>query len=178
MSTWWRRNRVAVYVVALLLPITLLGVGGWDWWSANFGRPVVPVSAADGEEIEFGGITWGPAVANVLTPSADANVPPGAKLLEVDIPVDRHGEDTACVIGALKELSGAEREWSADTGDANWDYRKHTFCPTDPASDSYPAGPFRIEVPFILPADATGPFVLDVVLQDELPRVLRLEVVP
>jgi hypothetical protein len=175
---WWRRNAVALIALPVLVALALGGMGGWEWWKQNQAEPIFPVTAAAGESIEFGDVTWGPATASVQTPSIDADMPPGAQLLAVEIPVDRHGEPTACSVRLLREVGGAERSWEADALQADWDYRKHTFCPTDPTADSYPAGRFSLEVPFFVPADATGPFEVEVVLSDELPRVLRLEVTP
>lgn len=173
---WWRRNRFPLIVTITLLPVAVAGVGAWEWWKASQQSAVLPVEVAEGETISFGGVTFGPASSDLGVPGPDADLPPNAQIVEVTVAVDRHGAATDCAVVVLRESGGAGREWDPDAFSVGADYRNHTLCPTDPASESFPDGPFTIEVPFVLPRGVEGPFEVDLVVLDQLPRFLRFDV--
>lgn len=177
MSAWWRRNRRSLLAVVVLVPLTVGVAGGWEFWKQVQGRPTFAVTADAGTTIDFDGITFGPATAEQIT-VPDVELPPGTKVVAVSVPVDRHGASTACSIPVLRELGGQGRLWEADHQILRWDWRLHTFCPADPEADSFPDGPFTIDVPFIVPDDVTGKLGVEFTLVDELPRYVRLVVVP
>lgn len=177
MSAWWRRNRRALLAVVILIPLTVGVAGGWEFWKRVQGRPTFAVTAAAGSTIDFDGITFGPATAaEVSSPAID--LAPDSKVISVSVPVDRHGAATACSIPVLRELGGQGRLWEADHQLLRWDSSLYTFCPSDPKWDSFPDGPFTIDVPFIVPDDVSGELGVEFTLIDELPRYLRLVVVP
>ncbi len=178
MRAWWRDNRTALLAVAVLIPVTAGVLGGWEWWkAAQAGRPTFAVTAEPGETVELAGATFGPGAAEeIAVPGED--LPTGTKVIAVEIPVDRHGAATSCSIPVLRELSGSERVFEADHSALDWDYRRQVLCPTDRDSDSFPDGPFSLEVPYLVPADVTGPLAVDLTVADELPRFVRVVVVP
>ena len=177
-ATWLRRNALALSAVAVLLPVTAAVVVGNEWWSANSGRDVFPVTVAEGESARFGGISWGPARASDAEPGENAELPPRTKVIAVDIPVDRHGKATTCTVTGLRETSGAQREWQVDTKTTDWNYRLQTFCKSESTVESGQSGPFTLSLPFVVPDDIDGPLAVDLVVIDELPRFLRVEVTP
>lgn len=177
MRGWWRRNRSALLALVILLPVTVGIFCGWEWWKTSSGRPTFAVTAERGESVDLGGVTFGPARATETT-IADAEIPPGTKILAVRIPVDRHGATTGCEVYALREMAGKERVFEADTARLPWDFHRYTLCPMDPEADLFPTGPFSIDVPFIVPEDVDGPLGVELLIVDELPRYARLIVVP
>jgi hypothetical protein len=169
---WWRRNAVALIAVAVLLPATTAIVVGYEWWGYHQSRPEIPVTVDAGATADFAGATWGPATAEPLTPGPSDEVPAGAKLVVVQVPVDPDGDVPVCASPSLRELGGEGRQWNEATADVDWDYELPTLC------DSEATGPFTVSVPFLLPQDATGPFGVEFAVGDELPRYLRLVVDP
>lgn len=177
MSGWWRRNRGALLALGILVPVTVGVFCGWEWWKTASGQPTFAVTAQQGESIDLGGVTFGPARVTKTT-IADTEIPAGTKILAVRVPVDRHGGVTGCQVYALRELDGRERVFEADTALVPWDYNRYTLCPMDPEAELFPAGPFSIDVPFIVPDDVDGPLGVELLIVDELPRYARLVVVP
>lgn len=168
---WWRRNAVALAAVAVLLPATGFVVTANEWWAINQSQPVFPTTAEAGARVMFADAEWGPASAEDWS-AASVDLPPDAKVIVVEVPVDPGDATVACTAPVLRELGGAGRQWSEATYEVGWDDDRPTFC------SSEVSGPFTIAVPFLLPADAEGPFGVDLTLGDELPGFLRLVVVP
>lgn len=168
---WWRRNAVALIALAVLLPATVIATGYNEWNGYFSGRPVLPITVAAGEEEVVSGETWGPAQIELVEdddPRA-TGVPSGARLVVATIEVPVGAE---CFAPMLREVDGLEREWNqARRVELNW----HTsdgasgYCSAENVTS-------RLETPFVVPADATGPFELDVSIPDELPRFLRFVV--
>jgi hypothetical protein len=177
VSGWWRRNRRALIAVIILLPLTAGVAGGWEWWKRVQGRPTFATIAPAGEAVDFGGITFGPATAEEIT-VPDVDLPENTTVIAVDVEIDRHGATTACSTPVLRELSGEGRLWEADMSKVGWASRYYTFCPSDPDQDSFPTGPFSIDVPFIVPDDVVGELGVEFLVVDELPRYVRLVVSP
>jgi hypothetical protein len=166
---WWRRNTFALGAVIVLVPATALIVGGHEWWSMYQAAPLFAATAEEGSEIEYARATWGPATA--VEESSD-EVPEGAKLIVVEVPVDPADRPVACNVPVLRELGGEQRQWDTASYDVDWSYENPTLC------DSEATGPFTIAVPYLVPDDAVGPFGVDLVLSDQLPGFLRLTVSP
>jgi hypothetical protein len=171
MRGWWRRNLTALIAVAVLVPATALVLGGNEWWFMYQGRAALPVTAASGERPAFGDAQWGPASVREVT-DPDLDIPPGTKILLVEVPVDPEDGPLSCTVEGLRELTGAGRQWDANSTGFFWDDPRPTSC--DPEA----AGASAFAVPFLVPDDATGPFGLELSVVDELPRYLRLTVVP
>lgn len=168
---WWRRNTAALVAVALLVPATILVVGGPDIWDALRSRPLIPTTASPGESLDYAGASWGPARAIVR--DAPDELPEDTKIIDVEVLVDPRSEDLTCSPPTLRELS-TDREWS----DATWELQldsapdRTTLCRIDGG------GPFTLAVSYLVPDEAVGPFGLDLVLADETPSFLRFVVSP
>jgi hypothetical protein len=169
---WWRRNAVALAAVAVLLPVTALVIGGNEWWLVNQSRPVVPTTVPAGTGADWAGMRWGPATLRELPSDAEDGLPPGAKVVVVEVPVDPGGHPVACSAPVLRELDGAQRQWDDAASEVDWDYDRPTACVSD--AD----GPYTVAAPFLIPGDAAGPFGVELTVVDELPAFLRLVVVP
>lgn len=177
MSGWWRRNRRAVIAVIILLPLTAGVAGGWEWWKRSQGRPTFAVVAPAGGTVDFGGITFGPATAQEIA-VPDVDLPEDSTIIAVDVEIDRHGATTACSTPVLRELGGEGRLWEADMSKVGWDSDYDTLCPSDPRQESFPRGPFSIDVPFVIPDDVVGDLGVEFLVVDELPSYVRLVVSP
>lgn len=169
---WWRRNAVALGAVAVLLPLTAVVIGGSEWWLVNQSRPVLPHTVPVGASADWAGMAWGPATATELPADAGSELPAGARVIVVEVPVDPGGDPVACGTPMLRELSGAQRQWSDATAEVDWDYDRPTGCVSD--AD----GPYTVAAPFLVPDDAVGPFGVELTVVDRLPGFLRLVVAP
>lgn len=169
---WWRRNAVALAAVAVLLPATLGAVFATEWWRMFQAQPVFATVIPAGAQGEWADADWGPASITDETAQYAADLPPGTRVLVAEIPV-RPGEDEIlCSPPTLRELDGVGRQWDEATTRIDWDYDRPTLC----ASDA--VGSYTVAVPFVVPDDVQGPLGVDVEVLDELPRFLRLVVVP
>jgi len=169
---WWRRNTVALVALVVLVPATALILGGWEWWKVNQQGSLFPAVAAAGAEVDFAGTTWGPATIEEVPAAPGADLPAGARVVHVTIPVEPGSAPPSCSSPMLREAEGAGREWADAVIDVDWDYEHPSSCYSEDP------GPFTMVVPYLIPADARGPFVVDLAVADELPRFLRFEVVP
>ncbi|GAB3274049.1 hypothetical protein [Microbacterium lacusdiani] len=167
--SWWRRNGLALGALAALIPAAVIVIGGQEWITYYGYRPISPIEVPEGESVEFAGATFGDARLTDATAELTDQIPADAKVVVVEIAVRPGAEPPMCDL-TLREASGA-RHWeraSSPSGPLDWDGTD--YCPSDSTA------PYLIEAPFLLPEDAEGPFVAELVVADELPRFLRLEV--
>lgn len=169
-ARWWRRNAVALAAVAVLLPITAVVVGGNEWWNANQAGPVFPTTVDAGTTVDYGGATWGPARWGTVAADTASDAPAGARAVVIEVPVDPHGKILSCSTPMLRETNGEGRRWSDALADLDWNDDNPSSCPSDDAA------PFTIEVPYLVPDDAAGPFDLELTLSDQLPGYLLLRI--
>jgi hypothetical protein len=171
---WWRRNALPLVGVAVLLPATF-GMVGWNEWNDYFsGRPTQPVVASAGASVEFEDAIWGPAEIEIMEPGAEFEAPADSQVVMVAVPVDPGADAATCLAPTLRENTGARREWQHVTFEIGW----------SPSSDQLGScaltgtDPFTMTVAFLVPLDAAGPFAVDFVSPDALPRFVRLLVEP
>lgn len=171
---WWRRNALPLVAVAVLLPATF-GVVGWNEWNDYFsGRPTQPVVAPPAASVEFEGAVWGPAEIEVVERGAELDAPVGSQVVMVAVPVDPGPDAATCLPPTLRESTGARREWQDVTFEIGWS------PPSGQLGSCAGTGtdPFTITVAFLVPLDATGPFAVELVSPEALPRFARLLVEP
>ncbi|GAA5149556.1 hypothetical protein GCM10025768_12960 [Microbacterium pseudoresistens] len=163
--SWWRRNRVALIALALLVPLTFGVIGAREWWTRFEDRPVFPSEVSVGEVTA--GAQWAGAEITDITARVDRDVPEGTRVLLVRLDVEPLQDAVGCRNPVLRELDGEHREWSAASGslmprgaDAV------TECPDDSAA------PFELVIPYVVPADA-GALALDVDVAVIRPGFLR-----
>lgn len=145
-------------------------------WTDYFGaRPTQELSVAVAEEVTFGGATW--QLENVLAGTSDDvdKIPDGTTLVVVRVDVTPTGgaEAPTCMLRLIERGGDAgDREWSS-AAQRPIDYRTTdgftSYCAADATE------PYSLEVPFVIPTDATGQFSLLIEVAQELPQFLRLE---
>lgn len=171
VSAWWRRNGIALLVLAVLVPVGGIGIAQHER-TALSGSGEVPVPASASGGVDLAGITVGPARAEF---DSVANAPTGTRVVTVHLPIDTHGDDMSCLSPLLRETEGLQRTWresALELGLDSFDAERPTSCPMD-------AGRwFTLVTSYLVPVDATGPFYVDLTWADALPEFARLRVQP
>lgn len=174
--SWWRRNTAALIALAVLLPASAWAIG-WREWSSMYdngatrSRPVLPDEEG---VVDLVGTFWGPARSASLDASEDPSIPAGTQVVAVKVPVDnREGSEPAgCPAPVLVEQSTG-RQWSEMSLELGaYDLESPVSCD----SERYDA--YELFVPFIIPADAEGPFWIDISPFDGGSEFVRLPVAP
>ncbi|MBB4141135.1 hypothetical protein BKA10_002929 [Microbacterium invictum] len=165
---WWRRNAAALAALVVLVPVTVLVVGGNEWREYYGFRASMPVEVASGERTTYAGAEFGGADIAPLT-AEGLEVPEGARAFLVTVEVaPTTTTPPSCLPLSLHEQGGAQREWSVDASLRWYDRDRPSGC------DSLATGPYTIATPFLVPDDATGPFFVDLFVVGEAPRFLRV----
>lgn len=167
MSSLWRRNLLAFAVLGLIaVPAGWLAVQHERSQYSSFSGDH-PVDGHEREATRFGGMAFGP----VSTVTVDnENAPPHTEVLQVTVAVDPGVFTANCGTPTLHEVGGQNRQWIADRDnllDLPYDENRMVAC--DSATS-----PFEMTLHYIVPADAKGPFTLNVVVDRALPNYLRL----
>lgn len=173
--SWWRRNLIALVALVVLLPVTAAAVG-WQEWYQFFGfgtRAVSAVVVADGETADLAGATWGPLRGGEVQDISGLDVPDGARLLAVAVPVDASTAAVACALPTLVEQKTG-REWRPVATEIGY------FPGADEPQTclSGETGAYDLVVPFVVPDDAEGPFWVDVMPYDAGGSFLRFSFEP
>ena len=170
---WWRSNAWALIALALLIPAVVVTVGANEWSDYFSGRPSQPIDVRAGDSAGAGDAEIGPASAEFSTDDT-LTVPDGMRVVVASIHVDPGDPAIGCVPLVLRESSGAQRQWDEASLEVGWPYDAED--PTSCASDA--TGPYTLVTPFLVPDDARGPFSVELVTGKELPRFVRLAIVP
>lgn len=171
VNAWWRRNGIALLALAVLVPVGGIGVAQHER-TALTGSGKDPVTADAAGAVELAGITVGPARAEF---ESRAGAPDGTRVVTVHLPVDTHGDDLSCLPPVLREADGLQRSWresALELGLDSFDAERPTSCPAD--GERW----FTLVTSYLVPADATGPFDVDLTWADALPAFARLRVAP
>ena len=143
--------------LVLLIPGVLLATGLTPWTED---RPEPVVAGASGT-VEIGDATWGPVKAAVLEDTEGLDVPPGAKLIAVKVPVAPHdpvARPVHCQTPRLVEQRSG-RTWEEVTLDVGLPYSA-----TEPVRCNPDEPNAALIVAFVVPADSAGPYWVDVPL--------------
>lgn len=176
MTGWWRRNAVALGALAVIAPITF-GAIAWDGWqNQNLFVNSIPIDIADGDSMELLDATWGPIRASEIAYTSGFDMPADVKIIAAAIPVDPHGDAPPCLAPTLVQQSTGIRfpESRFQLGLLS-SSEEPTSCVTDGENR---VAPYEMIVPFIVPADAEGPFWVEVASVDAIPSVLRFSIDP
>jgi len=157
--SWWRRNRLALVALAILVPATAFAVG-WQEWRQYFafdGRPVTPIAVEEGDSKDTAGASWGPVRGGEITDVAGLDVPPDTRLIAVAVPADPDTDGLICDTPVLVEQKTG-REWRPVRSEIGLesDPTEPERCMPDQTS------PYELVVPFVVPDDVEGPFWVDV----------------
>jgi hypothetical protein len=158
-ASWWRSNRLALIALAVLAPATVLGVG-WHEWYQYYGygaRPYIPVAVDDDESAELAGATWGPVRGGELDDITGLDVPAGATVIAVGVPVDPEAKGVGCMSPVLVDQQTG-REWKSARSEIG--LLSHPDEPEICVSDT--AAPYELILPFVVPDDVEGPFWVDI----------------
>lgn len=173
--SWWRRNRLALIAVAILLPATVVAVGGQNWRLiyAFDARPVHPIVVEEKDSAELAGAAFGPVRSGVIEDLSGLDVPEGAKLIVAGIPVDSGAEGVSCRQPTLTHQASG-RQWTLMRSEIGADYNAEEpeYC------SSEETGSYELIAPFVVPEDLEGPFWVDVWPQDAGGTFLRFSIDP
>lgn len=159
LPSWWRSNRWALAALAALLPAVGFGIGWheWDGWFGHGARPITPVMAEAEETVDLAGAEWGPVRSGELTDLQGLDVPAGATVIGVIVPVAPGADGVSCQTPTLTQQSTG-RSWTPVRSEIGLDYNadEPETCIVDET------GPYELVVPFVVPDDVEGPFWVDV----------------
>ncbi|GAA1924232.1 hypothetical protein GCM10009775_15710 [Microbacterium aoyamense] len=148
---WWRSNALALGAIAVLAPVTavVISLNAWQDLPAMHTRAV-----AVGETAEYAGADVGPLRASF---DRVEGAPPGARVIAVELELDPRRSEFACLPPELVEASGQGRRWieSSLSLDRPYDPERVTYC------DTSQPGPYTLSLDYVVPSDASGPFVLE-----------------
>ena len=171
MSGWWRSNAIALGALVLLVPATVMSIS-WNEWANNDAYTASrPLTLAPGDTIQYGGVTVGPASAE-FTDSPLA--PQGTRVVSVSLRIDPGETSILCSEPPLHEMDGAMRQWNSASYelDRGWDVNHPTSCIDGETR------PYTLEVDYLVPSDAVGPFAVEFSLTDALPEFVSAVVEP
>lgn len=157
MTSWWRRQRVAVTAL-LVAAVAVVAVHVW--------LDVLPTATGDPRTIEAVDGTAEIAGQTLSVGSArwdEFEAPGGSRTLSIRIDSGGGSEATTCGLFTLAEAEG-DRVWS--------NARSALDVPFE-AGESYcqeASGPYALLAVFVLPDDADGPFVLEIPGDGEVAR--------
>jgi hypothetical protein len=157
--SWWRRNRLALVILAVLVPVTAAGVtwNEWHWYFGYGALPIIPVDVEEDDTAELAGATWGPVRGGELKDFSGLDVPDGSTVIAAAIPVDPDAEGVGCDVPVLVEQATG-REWRPARSEIglSWSADEPGNCVPDTAA------PYEMIVPFVVPDDIEGPFWVEV----------------
>lgn len=148
---------IALGALVLLIPGVLLATGLTPWTTD---RPE-PVLAHAAGTVDVGDATWGPVKAVVVTDTTGLDVPSGAKLIAVKVPVAPHDpadRPVHCETPRLIEQRTG-RTWEEVTMEVGVPYSA-----TEPVRCNPDEPDAALIVAFLVPADSKGPYWVDVPL--------------
>lgn len=171
---WWRRNRLALLAVAVLVPVIGLGIPRFEWQIGYSMAPAqTPVEVADEGTLDLRDATWGPIRSDEIDDLTGLDMPPDTKLIAAVIPVDPDaGSKVACNPPRLVQQSTG-REWKPVRSEIGIPYaaEERDTC------DSTTTEPYQLVVGFVLPEDVSGPFWLEVTSLTD-PTFVRFSIDP
>lgn len=158
-GSWWRRNRLALLALAMLIPATGFGVL-WQEWQRWYGTGVVPYRSVIAEEkaaVELAGAEWGPVRSTEIEDLSGLDVPDDATVIAVALPVDPESDRVSCSSPELVQQSTG-RTWKPVRSEIGlgYDADEPDRC------SSLETAPYELIVAFVLPDDVDGPFWVDV----------------
>lgn len=183
MTGWWRRNRLALIALAVLVPLATATLVGVAWSRYYLYEPTIPQDPGEDGTVELADTTWGPVRAKDLTDVGELLAPSDSRVIAVAVPVDPHGESPSCSSPTLVEQSTGRRweEMTDELGVPSSADDESTFCmmpEDDENGDPGPVVPYEIVVGYIVPEDAAGPFWVEISVVDDLPSFIRFSVEP
>lgn len=168
--SWWRRNRLALIALAILVPGTAAGIG-WHEWHQYYGfeaRPFQPIVVEEEGTADLAGATWGPIRGGEIGDTSGLDVPDDATVIAVGIPVAAGTDGVRCDGPVLVDQTTG-REWRTARSEIGLlsDSAEPEFCLKSQTGD------YELILPFVVPDDVEGPFWVDVWPQEAGGSFLR-----
>jgi len=181
VTTWIRRNAVALVAVVVLAPATIAITFASEWGSYFQSRASQPITVAADESATFAGTQWRINNTRRIPASSaeglEAGLPSGSDLVVVTVEVrpgdlTDDGQSPFCVV-RLDELDGTRvaRTWN-DAIFSAIQYRGGSDVESSCVSDL--VDPYRFEAIFVVPDDTDGDLALQLEVTAELPQYLHL----
>lgn len=170
VSGWWRTNAVALGALVVLIPAAALPMSWNEWAGIREGTATEPIRLASGESARYAEAVVGPVSAEFTElPLA----PRDTRVVTVTVPIEPGDPAIACSPFLLKEVDGARREWTPrqDLG-RDWDSDRATFC------DDEATARYEVELDYLVPKDASGPFVVEFGSAGSYPQFVSAVVAP
>lgn len=169
---WLKRNMLALPALVVLLPATVLVVGGYEWWDYFSGRPVIALEPDEESEkpgtVELLGSTFGPAHGTLEAPET-FDAPAGSAVLVVELPVDPGDEPYACLTPTLRETETG-REWNEGSTRIAVPTMLTTACQGDATE------PYVMHLHYLIPETAGESFTIELSVADAHPEFARIPV--
>lgn len=168
---WWRTNAAALVAIAVLVPVTVGAIAVNEWSSYDLGHATKPIHVEPGESARYDGARIGPASAE-FTDAPGA--PGGTRVVSATVLVTPGDEPISCVSPVLREAGGAGRQWSEASFalEREYDPALKTSCDSD-----LPIR-YSLTLEYLVPEDATGPFVIELSAADAYPQYVSLRIQP
>ncbi|KJL36465.1 hypothetical protein [Microbacterium azadirachtae] len=177
---WWRSNALALGLVTVLLPATVLGIGWWQWKYAypDSGQPIWAVEPGASGTVDLQEATWGPVRAKEVSDTKGLDMPRNAKLILVGVKVTPTADKgPGCWAPKLVEKSTG-RVWLSARTELGllWDDEEPEDCV--PTLEGEKAEPYELVLPYVVPDDVRGPFWVEVEPLFAESRFVRFSVDP
>lgn len=175
MTGWWRRNAAALVAVAVLAPLSFAAIAWEGWQDYHLHRSTIPIDVAPDATVEVLETTWGPIRASEIHDLAGLDVPSGSIVIVAAIPVAPHDAPPGCTAPTLVQQRTGIR-WGQARSELGVGYSadEPTACVTIDDAEY----PYQLIAPFVVPADAEGPFWVEVAPIGAEPSVIRFPVDP
>lgn len=158
MTSWWRRQRVALIA---LLTAAVAVVGVHVWFDV---LPAAPAGTAVIEAPDGSAEIAGQILALESARWDEFEAPDGSRTLSIRIESRGGAGATTCGLFTLAEAEG-DRVWSNARSVLDVPFEAgESFCQEE-------SGPYAILAVFLLPDDAEGPFVLEIPGDGEIARL-------
>ncbi|WP_203582385.1 hypothetical protein [Microbacterium hibisci] len=170
MTGWWRANALALGAIALLVPALILTISWNEGPAGDATLGTRPLTLDAGESMSYAGATVGPASAAFTDlPLA----PQDTRVVSITLRIEPGSRAFGCTTPVLRETTGTQRQWNAtDDLGREWDPDVQTFCDPDDTA------PYELELDYLVPADASGPFAVELASATALPEFVRAIVEP
>jgi hypothetical protein len=181
MKRWLRANLVGLVAIVLLVPATVAITFANEVGAYNQARATEYVSMGPGDELDYGGTGWKLEDVRRISWASEEGVetelPNATDLVIVTIEVtpkefDAEGLASFCTV-ALNEMDGDSiaRSWMDATHDPI------DFWPPD-GIEAYCKteldDPYLMQSAFVVPSDTSDELTMQIMVDAELPRYLRL----
>lgn len=169
MSAWWRVNRWSLLALVAILPIAAYAVLVPRAIPYQDSRPVYEEHAL-GDTVSYGGADFTLTSLDVL-PGWRYDTGSETDLVVAIITVDvTDPRESTCDVRLVQSVEGVERSWNDDlfAGDYDVPDEAETLCSLSEA------GEYELQQLYVVPRGVVTDPAVEVTLQEELPRALRL----